>query len=107
MGIRLLVANLSDSVNNLRLEQLFSPHGIVNSAQVAIDPQSGARQGNAFVEMASDEEAQRAMAALQGRVIDDQALNISCVATDVQPRLRPRYGNGRSGGSGVRSGRRS
>lgn len=102
MSIKLLVRNLGASMNNLRLEQLFARHGRVKSVRIIRD--------EGYVQMRSDEEARKAMAALHGCLIDGGALGVSEVMPDIdeEPALpRPRYGNGRSGGSGVRSSGRS
>jgi RNA recognition motif-containing protein len=109
MSNKLLIRNLSGAVSNLRLEQLFARYGRVSSAQIVIDEQSGLSQWHGHVQMSSDADAQRAMAALQGHLIDGRAINISpAPSQDAEAPVypRPRYGNGRSGGGGVRSGRR-
>jgi RNA recognition motif-containing protein len=106
MGNRLVVSNLHGSMNNLRLEQLFARHGRVSSAQIVLN--------NGHVQMRSDEEADRAMAALNGFIIDGQTISVGHAppsgqeeeTATTQPRRQPKYGNGRSGGGGVRSGRR-
>ena len=110
MGIRILVGNLTESTNNLRLEQLFAPFGSVRSAKVATDLDDGLSQRHGHVTMTSEKDAELAIAALNGRIIDGQTLNVSRAASVEeipQTTLRPRYGNGRSGGGGVRWGRRS
>ena len=67
MGKNLYVGNLSYDVNDTSLEGMFSSHGTVESAKVIMDRDSGRSKGFGFVEMSSDEEAQAAIAALDGQ----------------------------------------
>ena len=53
MGKKLYVGNLSYDVDNAALEQLFAPHGTVDSAQIIMDRDSGRSKGFGFVEMSS------------------------------------------------------
>ena len=66
MGRKLYVGNLSYGVDSSSLEQLFAPHGTVASAQIISDRDTGRSKGFGFVEMSSDEEAQAAIAAMNG-----------------------------------------
>ena len=61
MGKKLYVGNLSYGISDSSLEQLFSAHGSVQSAQVIMDRDTGRSKGIGFVEMGSDEEAQAAI----------------------------------------------
>ena len=63
MGQKLYVGNLSYNTTSSDLEQLFSQHGTVQSAEVISDRDSGRSKGFGFVEMGSDEEAQAAIPA--------------------------------------------
>src|SRR5204863_7752616 len=67
MGSKLYVGNLSYNTSSSDLEQLFSQHGTVQSAEVIADRDTGRSKGFGFVEMGSDEEAQAAIAALNGQ----------------------------------------
>ena len=67
MGKKLYVGNLSYSVNASELEQLFSAHGTVESAQIIEDRETGRSKGFGFVEMSSDDEAQAAINTLNGQ----------------------------------------
>src|SRR5689334_17426469 len=99
MGKKLYVGNLSYSVDSSALEQLFAGHGTVESAQVITDRDTGRSKGFGFVEMSSDEEAQAAIAALNGQENDGRALTVN----EAKPREdRPRGGGG--GGGGGRGG---
>ena len=67
MGKRLYVGNMSYSVDNAVLRELFEPHGTVESAEVVNDRATGRSKGFGFVEMANEDEAQAAMTAVQGK----------------------------------------
>jgi RNA recognition motif-containing protein len=95
MGRKLYVGNLGYSVSNSDLEQMFSPHGTVDSAQVIEDRSTGQSKGFGFVEMGSDAEAQAAITALNGQDRDGRALTVN----EAKPRA-PRSGGGGYGGGG-------
>jgi RNA recognition motif-containing protein len=92
MGKKLYVGNLSYNVDSSALEQLFSAHGTVQSAEVIADRDTGRSKGFGFVEMSSDGEAQAAIAALSGHEHDGRALTVS--------EARPRENRGGGGGGG-------
>src|SRR5882724_11792632 len=97
MGTRLYVGNLSYSVDSSELQQLFAAHGTVNSAEVISDRMTGRSKGFGFVEMATDDEAQAAIAALNGQEHGGRALTVN----EAKPREdRPRGGGGGGGGYG-------
>src|SRR6476469_7403435 len=101
MGSKLYVGNLSYNTTSSDLEQLCSQHGTVQSAEVIADRDSGRSKGFGFVQMGSDEEAQAAIAALNGQEQDGRALTVN----EAKPREdRPRGGGGGAGG-GSRCGR--
>lgn len=109
MGKKLYIGNLSYSVAADDLKQLFSPHGTVVSAQVINDRETGRSKGFGFVEMGSDQEAQAAIAALNGKSTDGRNLIVN-EARPQENRSGPggggRGGGGRGGGGGNRSGGR-
>ena len=97
MGSKLYVGNLSYNTSSSDLEQLFSQHGTVQSAEVIADRDTGRSKGFGFVQMGSDEEAQAAIAALNGQQHDGRALTVN----EAKPREdRPRGGGGGGGGRG-------
>jgi RNA recognition motif-containing protein len=100
MGKKLYVGNLSYSVTDTDLEQLFSAHGQVESAQVITDRETGRSKGFGFVEMSSSEEAQAAITALNGQQHDGRALTVN----EAKPKTTTGGGGGRSGGGGGRGG---
>ncbi len=93
MGKKLYVGNLSYDVSSSDLEQMFTPHGAVESAQVIEDRATGQSKGFGFVEMGSGEEAQAAITALNGQDHGGRALTVN----EAKPR-EPRSGGG--GGRG-------
>jgi RNA recognition motif-containing protein len=77
MGKKLYVGNLGYDVSNTDLEQLFTPHGTVDSANVIMDRDTGRSKGFGFVEMGSDSEAQAAVSALDGKDHGGRALKVN------------------------------
>jgi RNA recognition motif-containing protein len=77
MGTKVYVGNLGYSVTDADLQQMFAPHGSVASAQVIMDRDSGTSKGFGFVEMGSGDEAQAAIAALNGNQHDGRALKVN------------------------------
>ncbi len=98
MGKKLYVGNLTYDVTDGALEQMFAPHGIVQSAQVIMDRDTGRSKGLGFVEMGSDQEAQTAIRELNGKQVDGRALTVN----EAKPR-EDRRGGGRGGFGGGRS----
>jgi RNA recognition motif-containing protein len=101
MGNRLYVGNLNYETTATQLEELFKAHGTVQSAQVISDRDTGQSKGFGFVEMGNDQEAQAAIAALNGTDHGGRALTVN----EAKPREeRPRGGGGggRFGGGGGR-----
>ena len=95
MGKKLYVGNLSYDMTSSALEALFTPHGTVQSAEVIQDRSTGRSKGFGFVEMGSDQEAQAAIAALNGQDQGGRALTVN----EAKPR-EPRSGGGGYGGGG-------
>lgn len=99
MGKKLYVGNLSYSVNNSELEQMFSPHGAVESAHVITDRETGRSKGFGFVEMSSDQQAQAAITALHGKEVGGRSLTVN-EARPKEDRGDGGFGGGRRGGGG-------
>lgn len=95
MGKKLYVGNLSYNTTDSDLQRLFEQHGTVESAQVVVDRDSGRSKGFGFVEMASDQEAQAAIAGLDGQEVDGRVLKVN----EARPR-EDRGGRGGGGGGG-------
>ena len=96
MATKLYVGNLSYQTTDQQLHELFSEAGNVASAQVVTDRYTGEARGFGFVEMATEDEAQQAIAAINGRNVGGRALVVN--------ESRPREGGGGSGGGGSRGG---
>ena len=94
MGKRLYVGNLTYGTTDAALRQMFEAHGTVTSAQVIMDRDTGRSKGFGFVEMANDDEAQAAIAALNGQQVDGRALTVN--------EARPKTDGGGGGGGGGR-----
>jgi cold-inducible RNA-binding protein len=74
---KLYVGNLSYETTDGDLQNLFTPHGIVQSAQVIMDRDTGRSKGFGFVEMNNGDEAQAAIKALNGRETNGRALTVN------------------------------
>ena len=77
MGTKLYVGNLSYSVDETQLEDLFSKYGDVRSAQVIHDRDTGRSKGFGFVEMADQAAAQEAIEGLNDREQDGRRLTVN------------------------------
>jgi RNA recognition motif-containing protein len=97
MGKKLYVGNLAYSVTDSDLHTMFGAHGTVQSAQVIMDRETGRSKGFGFVEMGTDQEAQAAIAALNGQQSEGRALTVN----EAKPK---EAGGGRSGGGGYGGG---
>lgn len=75
--MNMYVSNLGFHVEEEDLKQLFEPFGQVSSAKVIKDRETGRSRGFGFVEMASDEQANKAMASLNNKEIEGRAISIS------------------------------
>jgi RNA recognition motif-containing protein len=102
MGKKLYVGNLTFAVTASDLEQLFGEHGTVESAQVIADRDTGRSKGFGFVEMKTEQEAQAAMAALNGKDMNGRNLTVN----EAKPREDRGGGRGGRGGYGGGGGRR-
>ena len=101
MAKKIYVGNLSFNTNDDQLNQLFTPYGQVISARVVMDNFTSRSKGFGFVEMEKPEEADKAIAELNGKEIDGRALKVS----EARPREdRPRSGGNRFGGGGFGGG---
>ncbi|RLS76000.1 MAG: RNA-binding protein [Planctomycetota bacterium] len=92
MGKKLYVGNLAYGVTDSQLEQLFSAHGAVQSAQVIMDRDTGRSKGFGFVEMSNSAEAEAAISALNGVEKEGRAMTVN--------EARPKAEGGGGGGGG-------
>jgi len=94
------VGNLDFATTQEELETLFSEFGEVDNARIIADKMSGRSKGFGFIEMASAEQAQAAIDALDGKEINGRALKVN----EAKPKTdRPRGGS-RGGSGGGRGG---
>ena len=100
MGKKLYVGNLSYDVDSSGLQELFSAHGTVQSAEIISDRETGRSKGFGFVEMGSEAEAQAAIAALSGQQHGGRALTVN----EAKPKTGGGGGGGYGGGGGGRGG---
>lgn len=108
-GKRLYVGNLPYSVTEDQLKGLFAQAGTVETVTIISDKYSGRSKGFAFIEMANDEEAQKAIELLNGRDLDGRNLTVN----EARPKeersgggeRRGRFEGGGGGGGGFRRGR--
>ena len=88
--MNIYVGNLPFNVDDASLRTAFEAHGEVSSAQVVMDRETGRSRGFGFVEMPNQEQAQAAIAALNGSDLGGRTLNVN--------EARPRTGGGGGGG---------
>jgi cold-inducible RNA-binding protein len=93
---KMYVGNLPYSANEDELRRIFEEHGTVVSAQVIMDRETGRSKGFAFVEMSSDQEAQAAISALDGKDVGGRVLKVN----EARPREDRGGGGGGRGGYG-------
>jgi len=99
---KIYVGNLSFQMTEADVRSLFEPYGAIEAVTVATDRDTGRSRGFAFVSMSNDEEAEKAMEALNGKESGGRALTVN----EARPQA-PRSGGGfRDGGRGGRGGNR-
>jgi len=105
MGNKLYVGNLPYQVRDNDLEQAFSEFGVVTSAKVMMERDTGRSKGFGFVEMGSDAEAQAAINGMNQQSMGGRSITVN-EARPMEPRP-PRSGGGFGGGGGGYGGGRS
>lgn len=98
MSNKLFVGNLSFKTTENDLNDMFAAHGTVVEANLMMDRVSGRPRGFGFVTMGTEEEAQKAITALNGKEVEGRAL----VVNEARPR-EERSGGGGGGGGGRRN----
>ena len=94
MSSKLFVGNLSFETTENDLQDAFAAHGTVTEANLMTDRTTGRPRGFGFITMSSPEEAQKAIAALNGSHLDGRALTVNVA--------RPREERTGGGGGGRR-----
>jgi RNA recognition motif-containing protein len=98
MSVRLFVGGLSFSTSTEGLREAFARFGTVQSAAVMMDRETGRSRGFGFVEMATTEEAERAMGALNGSSLDGRIIRVDkATPRGSGPAPRPRPAGGPPG----------
>lgn len=98
MAKNLFVGSLPFTITEQTLEELFATIGQVQSVAIIKDKYTGSSRGFGFVEMVTDEDAQKAIEKLNGHSLEGRNI----VVKEALP--KPTYTNGRSGGRDRRSG---
>jgi cold-inducible RNA-binding protein len=93
----IFVGNLSFNSTEETIRGLFERYGVVNSARIMTDRDTGRSRGFAFVEMENEGEADQAITALNGSALDGRSINVN------EARPKPDRGSGFGGGGGNRS----
>lgn len=97
----LFVGNMSFQTTESELRSLFTTFGEIARVRVMTDRDTGRARGFGFVEMANDEEAAKAIAALNGKDVNGRALNVN-EARPKPERSAARGGSGDGGGGNSR-----
>ena len=92
----IFVGNLSFRATEESVREIFERYGAVTSARIMTDRETGRSRGFAFVEMANSEEADKAIAALNGYTMEGRPLNVN--EARPKPDRGPRPGGGGGGG---------
>jgi len=97
MSNKLYVGNLPFSMNEGSLSDTFSAFGTVDSAKIITDRETGRGKGFGFVEMSTNEEATRAIDAMNGKEVEGRALTVN----EARPKVT-RFENSGGGNGGRR-----
>lgn len=100
MGKKLYVGNLAFQVTNSDLEALFAQAGPCESVAVITDRDTGRSRGFGFVEMTSNDDAQKAIQQFDGYELKGRAIKVN----EAREREGGGGGRGRGGGGGGRGG---
>ena len=95
MNKNIYVGGLPYSVTDQELEETFSAHGTVESAKVITDKYTGSSRGFGFVEMGTQQEAEKAIEALNGTELGGRTLTVNMA----KPRGDRQRGGGGGGGN--------
>ena len=97
----IFVGNLSFNTNEDDLRQAFESYGQVDRVSILTDRDTGRSRGFGFVEMNSDEDGEKAIAALNGSQIGGRTINVN----EARPKAERGGGGGFGGGGGGGRGR--
>ncbi len=91
----IFVGNLSFNSTEESIRSLFERYGVVNSARIMTDRDTGRSRGFAFVEMENEGEADQAITALNGSSLDGRSINVN----EARPKPDRGFGGGGAGGN--------
>ena len=97
MAKKLYVGGLSYNTTEATLRETFAAAGTVETATIIMDKMTGRSKGFGFVEMATEEEAKKAIEMMNGKELDGRTLTVN-EAKPMEPRA-PRTGGGFGGGN--------
>src|ERR1044071_2838325 len=97
MSSKLFVGNLSYSTGEAELRRAFEAVGALRSVAIITDRMTGQHRGFGFVEFESSDDAQKAIASLDGQQVDGRTISVN-VARERE--RTPRFGGGGGGGGG-------
>ncbi len=98
--MKLYVGNLSYDLTEDDLKQQFSEYGQVESVSMIMDRDSGRPKGFAFVEMPSKAEAESAIAAMNGKMLNERTIVVNEARPKTDNRSSSGFGGNRGGGYG-------
>ena len=89
--MKLIVRNLSRTTTEAEVRAMFEAYGAVQSCNLVMDKETGASKGFAFVEMVTEEAAQEARSALNGRMVDQREIKVDNAKPRPDRGSRPRW----------------
>ncbi|MDR2626915.1 MAG: RNA-binding protein [Dysgonamonadaceae bacterium] len=96
--MNIFIAGLSYKVNDADLSNLFEEYGVISSARVITDRDSGRSKGYGFVEMDDEDAANKAIGELNGAEYDGRTISVSEARPKEERAPRRNYDNNRGGG---------
>lgn len=93
--MNIYVSNLSFAIQDEDLKEFFAAYGEVSSARVVTDRETNRSRGFGFVEMANKEEAEKAIAQLDGAMADGRAIRVNEARPREEKSSRPAFNNKR------------
>ncbi|MBK9328565.1 MAG: RNA-binding protein [Sphingobacteriales bacterium] len=102
--MNIFVANIERKVTDEQLQELFSQHGEIASLKLIKDRDTGVSKGYAFVEMPNDDEAQKAIDALNEYELEGRALAVNEARPKTEYKKSSGGGGYKGGGGGYKGG---
>ena len=102
--MNIFVANIERKVTDEQLQELFAQHGEIASLKLIKDRDTGVSKGYAFVEMPNDDEAQKAIDALNQFELEGRALAVNEARPKTEYKKSGGGGGYKGGGGGYKGG---